>query len=161
CRLRPGCSSGGLDPDPGPSARGARGVRGRPGAVAGEQAPCPATIAPRHPISAARLAPMPAVWLCLLWQTPQSERPQRPPALLCLLPLSGDGCLPLWRRAPLPEYAGTDRPVGPGGMAGSLYLADPPGAAGGGIPASLAARDAPNARRWPLSKTRSARGAKA
>lgn len=96
CRLRPGCSLGGLEHDPRASARGARALRGCPGAVAREQAPW-AAIAPRRPVSAARRAPMPAVWVGLRWQTPQSERPQRPPAGLRLLPLSGDGCLPLWR----------------------------------------------------------------
>src|SRR5215510_8751266 len=141
CRLRQRCPARGLDPDSGPSARGARGVRGRPGAVAGEQAPCPATIAPGRLVSAARLAAMPALWLCLLRETPQPEGPQRPAACVRLLPLSGHRCLPLWGRAHLSEYAGADRPVGPGGVAGSLYLADPPGAPGGGIPAALAAGD--------------------
>src|SRR5262245_13855730 len=85
---------------------------------------------------------MPALWLCLLWQTPEPQRPQRQTARLRLLPLSGDRRLPLWGRAYLPEYAGTDGPVGPGRVARSLYLADAPRAARGRIPASLAARDA-------------------
>src|SRR4029453_11854084 len=75
CRLRPGCPPGGLEHDPRPSAGGASGGRGRPGAAGGEQAPCPATIAPGRLVSAARLAPMPALWLCLLRDTPQPECP--------------------------------------------------------------------------------------
>src|SRR5262249_2159375 len=134
-------SPGGLAPDPGPSARGARGVRGRPGTVAGEPAPCPA-IAPGRPVSPARLAPMPALRLCLLRAVPPPECPARPAACVRLFPLSGDGCLALWGRAPLPPYAGAARPVGPGGVAGSLCFTAPPGAPGGGILASLAATDA-------------------
>src|SRR5262249_56179376 len=98
------------------------------GAVAGEQASCPASV-PWRPVSAARLAPMPAVWLCLLWETPESECAERQAARLRLLSLSGDGCLSLWRRAHLSEYPVPTGPVGPGGVAGSVYLADPPRAA--------------------------------
>src|SRR5262249_1812760 len=126
---------GGVDDDAGPRGGGARGMRGRPGAVAGEQSPC-AAIAPGRPLSAARVAPMPTLWRSLLREPPEPERPQRQTARLCLLPLSGDGCLSLWGRAHLPQYAGADRPVGRGGVAGSLYLADPSGAARGRIPAS-------------------------
>src|SRR5262249_49772015 len=141
CRLRPGCPRGGLDHDPGPGTRGARGVRGRPGAVAGEQAPCPA-IAPGRPVSPARLAPMPALWLCLLREAPQPECPERQAARVRLLSLPGHRRVSLWRLAGLSEYAGTDRSVGPGGVAGSLYVAEPPRATGGGITAGLAAGDA-------------------
>src|SRR5262245_66502072 len=100
CRLRQRCPARGLDPDSGPRARGARSVRGGPGTVARKPATCPA-IAPGRLVSAARLAAMPALWLCLLWHTPEPERPQRPPPRLRLLPLPGHGCVSLWGRAPL------------------------------------------------------------
>src|SRR5919109_5171181 len=58
--------------------RGARAVRRRPGAVAGESTPRPA-IPPWRPGSAARLGAVSAVWLCLLWQTPQPQGSQGPP----------------------------------------------------------------------------------
>src|SRR5262249_23276925 len=100
-RLRPGCPPGGLDHDPSPRARGARGVRGRPGPVAREQAPCPPS-APRGLVSGGRAGPLAALWRCLRWQTPEPQCPQRPTARLRLLPLSGDRRLPLWGRAYLP-----------------------------------------------------------
>ena len=124
CRLRQRCPARGLAPDTGPCARGARGVRGSPGPVASKQASCPA-IAPGRRVSAARLTAMPPRWLCLLWQTPEPECPQRPPPRLRLLPLPGDRGVSLWWRAPLPEYAGAHGPLGAGGLAGSLELAGP------------------------------------
>ena len=87
--------------------------------AAGKQTPC-APVAPGRLVSAARVVAMPALWLCLLWQTPEPECPQRQTAGVRLLPLFGDGCLPLWRRAHLSQYAGADRSVGPGSVAGSL-----------------------------------------
>src|SRR5439155_21993912 len=130
----------GLDHDPRPGTRRTRGLRGGPGTVAGEQAPCP-SIAPGRLVSAARLAPMPALWLCLVWETPQPECSQRQAPRVRLLPLPGHRCLPVWRRAGLSEYAGTDRSGRPGGLAGSLYLAGPSRAPCGGISAPLAAGD--------------------
>src|SRR5207237_5066818 len=48
---------------------------------------------------------------------------------------------PLWRRAGLSEYASAHGPARSGRLAGSLYVVGPPGAAGGGISAPLAAGD--------------------
>jgi hypothetical protein len=135
------CPARRLEHDPGPGTRGARGVRGGPGAVAGEQAPCPA-IAPGRPVSAARRAALSALGLCLLWETPESECPPRPTAPIRLFPLPGPECVPLWRRATRSEDAGPDGSVGPGGLAGRLHVVGPPRAARGGISAPLAAGDA-------------------
>ena len=55
-----------------------------------------------------------------------------------VLPLPGDGCVSLWRRARLSEYPGPDGSAGPGRLAGSRYVAGPPGATCGGISAPLA-----------------------
>src|SRR5262249_58335432 len=96
---------------------------------------------------------MPAVWLCLLWETPESEGAERQAARVRLLSLSGDGCLSLWGRAPLSECAGADGPVGPGGVAGSVYLADSPRAARRGLSTPVAARiPCPNDGPWPPPK---------
>ena len=127
-RVHERCPAGGLAHHPGPGARRARGMRSAPGTMAGEEAPC-APSAPGGPVSAARLAPMPALWVCLLWETPQPEGPQRPTARRRLLPLSGHRRVALWRRTGLSEDAGTDRSGGPGGLAGRGDLAGAPRAA--------------------------------
>jgi hypothetical protein len=140
CRVHERCPAGGLEHQPGPGARRARGMRSGPGTMAGAEAPCP-PIAPGGPVSAARLAPMPALGGGLLWETPQPEGPHRPTARLRLFPLSGHRRVSLWRRTGLSAYPGTDRSSGPGGLAGSVSLAGAPRAARGGISAPLAAGD--------------------
>jgi hypothetical protein len=67
---------------------GAGGGGRRPGTIAGESPPCPA-ITPRSPVLAPRPAPMPALWLGLLWEAPQSQRPQGQAACLRLLGPAG------------------------------------------------------------------------
>src|SRR5205823_3598187 len=135
-----GRAPGGLVSSPRPCDCGARGVCSRPGAVAGEPTPRPAVAAWRA-VSAPGRGPVPAVWVCLLRQTSQPKCPQRPAPRLRVLPLPGDGCVPLWLRAGLSEYASAHRPARSGRLAGSLYVVGPPGAAGGGISAPLAAGD--------------------
>src|SRR5712675_3101826 len=70
------------------TAGGCRSVRLRPGAVAGESAPCP----PEPPWSAlplARAGVLRSLWLRLLRQGDQPIQAQRPPSQLRLLSLPG------------------------------------------------------------------------
>src|SRR6516162_6416583 len=136
--LHRGRAPRGLVPHPGACTRGARGVCGRPGAIALESTPRTA-ITPGCAVSAARVAPVPPVWLCLLRETPESQRSQGQPPRLCLLPLLGHRCVSLRRRTRLSEYPGADGSSRARRLAGSLYVAGAPGAPGGGISAPIAA----------------------
>ena len=59
-------------------------------------------------------------------QTVAPEYAQAPPACLCLLPLSRDGRLSLWRGASLCQYPGAHGSPGVGGVARSLCAVGPP-----------------------------------
>ena len=124
---------------PGPCACRPRGVCRGPGTIAGESPPC-AAIPARRALFAPRLGPVSALWLCLLWETPQPQCPQREAAGVRVLPLPWDGCVPLWRRTDLSEYPSADRSARCGGVARGLNAARPPGAPRRGIPASVATR---------------------
>src|SRR5262245_36263924 len=63
---------------------------------------------------------MSALRLCLLWQAPESQRPQRAAPGLCLLPLCRHRCLSLRGPPPLSQHPGADGSSGAGGLAGSL-----------------------------------------
>src|SRR2546430_1507834 len=130
----------GLAPHSRACARGARGVYGRPGAMARESTSC-AAITPWSTVSAARFAPVQPVWRCLRRETPEPQRPQGQTPRLCLLPLLGHRCVPLRGGTRLSEYPDADGSGGSRRLAGSLYVTGAPRATGGGISASVAARD--------------------
>ena len=81
---------------------------------------------------------MSAVWLCLLRHTDQSHRGQGQDPSLRVFPVLGNGCLSLWRGTGLYQSPGSDRSLGPHGVAGSLGIAGPPRTRGGSISASVA-----------------------
>src|SRR5262245_30949937 len=113
------CALPRLDSHPRARRRRARGVRRRAGAVGGNPSPCTA-VPTGGPLSAAGLAAMSALWLCLLWQTLESECPQRPTTRLGVLSLCWHGCLSLWRPPSLSQYPGADRSPRAGSVAGSV-----------------------------------------
>src|SRR5262245_26592334 len=102
--------------------------------------PRPAIAAGRA-VSAARVAPVPPVWLGLRRETPEPQRSQGPTPRLCLLPRRGHRCVALRGRTPLAADPGADGSGGARRLAGRLYGAGAPGAPGGGIAAPVAARE--------------------
>jgi hypothetical protein len=138
------CAPGGLVLHPGPRACGVRGVRSGPGAMTGESTPCPAVTA-RRPLSPAGRRPVPAVRLCVLWETPQPPRSQGQAAGIRLLPVLRHRRVSLWRGAGLSQYPGTDGSARPGRLAASRDLTGTSGAVGRGIPTPTSARRLPPA----------------
>ncbi len=86
-------------------------VCGGPGAIAGQSTSRPA-ISAGDVLSAPGPSAVPALWLCVLWDTAQSQCPQGQTPGVRLLSMLGHRCVSLWRRADLSEYPTLEAQLG-------------------------------------------------